>query len=129
MRTKIPLLAGISASMLLAACATTSFQEYQGPDIIHGKGGTVRKADGIDFWDNGEPYRKYKILGVINDSRDYGKIASAFRDESIAKITRERGGDAVIVLSNSLEYSGVDYWTRGSDFNRTMKFIVVKYLP
>jgi hypothetical protein len=115
--------------MLIVSCGTTTFTEYRGPSLVEGKGGTVRNVGGIEFWENGDPNRKYRILGVINDSRDEGAIARSSRDGSIAKITRERGGDAVILVGNSHEYNGVDFFTKGPEYKNVTKLVVVKYLP
>ena len=60
---------------LITSCSSTTFTEYRGASIVQGKGGTLRVVDGVDFWENGDPNRKYKILGVIDDSRGDGLIS------------------------------------------------------
>jgi hypothetical protein len=64
-----------ASTLLLTACAHTNFTEYRGPSVVAGKGGTVKNGDGIDIWENGDPDRKYQILGVIDDSRGTGVFA------------------------------------------------------
>lgn len=62
----------VLASSLLAGCATTEYKAYEGKgNVIDGKGGTKVVVDGMEIWDNGEPPRKFKILG-IDDQRPGG---------------------------------------------------------
>lgn len=95
----------------LVSCAT-NFTEYRGQGIIGGKGGTIKVVDGIDLWETGEPDRKCRILGVIDDD---GKS-----DSAVAKIARKRGGNAVI-------HAGVDRLGNVDGRMRT-KLLVVKYV-
>lgn len=79
-------------SGLVTSCSSTKFMEYRGPNIVQGKGGTLRVVDGVDFWENGDPDRKYKILGVIDDSRGDGLISRIGKDSDIANKAKEYGG-------------------------------------
>src|ERR1017187_9647440 len=96
-----------TVALLATACSTTTFTEYRGQGIAEGKGGSVRTVDGVEFWENGEPDRKFHILGVIDDFRGES-ILVAGKDGAIAKIAREHGGDAVILAGGSREFRGVD---------------------
>jgi hypothetical protein len=118
----------IVAATILCGCSSTNFTEYRGPAVIEGKGGTVKVVDGIDFWENGEPDRKYKILGVIDDSRADGLIQRLGQDSSIAKTARERGGDGVILSGSSREFRGVNLNSGAANYRRMTKVIVVKYV-
>ena len=114
-----------AVSMFAAGCSTT-FTEYRGQSIVEGKGGTVRKVDGIDFWENGDPDRKYQILGVIDDSRG-DSIFVPGKDGAIAKVAREHGGDAVVLLRSERELGAID--NDGSvHYRRITKVAVVKYV-
>jgi hypothetical protein len=62
---KLQIIIALSTVCIFAAgCSTTTFTEFRGQGVLEGKGGTVRKVGGIDFWENGEPDRKYRILGL-----------------------------------------------------------------
>jgi len=122
MRTKrmVQLSATTGFIVLLAGCAlytSTRFTEYRGPSEFEGNGGTVRTVDGIDVWQTGTPNRKFKVLGVIEQSHYdnhslMSAIAGASKDSEIIKQVKTHGGDAVIILSSSSAITG--FSTRGS---------------
>ncbi|MGA2138910.1 MAG: hypothetical protein ABSH14_08625 [Verrucomicrobiia bacterium] len=114
--------------LVTSGCSTTTFTEYRGANIVEGKGGTVRVVNGIDFWENGDPNRKYKILGVIDDSRGEGIISRSSRDDDIAQAAHERGADAVIFAGSDREFRGVDLNSGGAYYKRITKLIAVKYV-
>ena len=114
------------ATVLLCGCSTTNFTEYRGPAVVQGNGGTVRAVDGIDFWENRDPDRKFKILGVIDDRRGDGILSRSGRDSAIAKVAHMRGGDAVILMNSDRELSGVDQYGN-VHYKRNTKLMVVKY--
>ena len=72
-----------------------------------------------------------------------GWVHDMLKDGAIAKIARERGGDAVILSGSSREFHGVDFAESplsfdienisdlriGAKYKRITKFVVVKYLP
>ena len=115
-------------TILLTSCSTTNFTEYHDQNIIEGKGGMVRVVEGIDFWEKGEPDRKYKILGVIDDSRDEGFSFQFLKDEDIALGVRKRGGDAVILTDSSREVGDVDMNGGTVRYRQISKFVVVRYV-
>jgi hypothetical protein len=115
-------------SVLLVSCATTNFTEYRGESVVRGKGGAVRKVEGIDFWENGDPNRKYRILGVIDDTRGDGLISRARKDTDIAEVARQYGGDAVVLIGSDREIRGVDVYYGGVDYRRITKLLVVQYV-
>lgn len=115
-------------TILLTSCSTTNFTEYHDQNIIEGKGGMVRVVEGIDFWEKGEPDRKYKILGVIDDSRDEGFSFQFLKDKDIALGARKRGGDAVILTDSSREVGDVDMNGGTVRYRQISKFVVVRYV-
>lgn len=127
--TRRHLLAIALVAMLVTSCSSTNFIEYRGQGVVEGKGGTVRVVEGIDFWENGEPNRKYRILGVIDDSRGEGLISRRGKDKAIANVARERGGDAVILSGSSREFRGMDLDSGAARYKRITKLVVVKYVP
>jgi len=56
----------IMLACILVGCATVVFQPYEGKsNLYEGDGGTKVVVDGIDFWANGSPPRKYSIIGMV----------------------------------------------------------------
>ena len=141
------LLAGVLASVLCASCAvipSTTFTEFRGADTMTGTGGTVRTVDGIDFWETGTPNRNYRILGVIDDSRTDAPLMKLLnKDGAIARVAKEHGGDAVVMLDASRTLKGYTANTAAYVSGNTItgtttgqaqyrvgtKLYVVKYLP
>jgi hypothetical protein len=114
-------------SGLVVSCSSTHFMEYRGPNVVQGKGGTLRVVDGVDFWENGDPDRKYKILGLIDDTRGDGLISRMGKDSDIANRAKKHGGDAVIFIANDRELRGVDLNSGVAYYRRVTKLLVVKY--
>lgn len=101
-----------AAACLLAGCASTEFKAYEGPNTFEGKGGTKTMVDGMELWDNGEPPRKFKVLGIVEDERPGGVIPMMRLRGDIVKKAKEVGADAVIQLSSRSQITG--YQTTGS---------------
>jgi hypothetical protein len=102
----------LSAFLLSSSIASASdFVSYEGKDAIQeGTGGEKKIVDGIDFWSNGAPPRKFKIIGFITDSRLksglIGMIRMSGLDSSIAKEAKKAGGDAVILTTSEAVTKG-----------------------
>lgn len=112
MKTLLAVLAVLVLS-LAAGCATTEYKPYQAKDnVFEGKGGTKVVVDGMELWDNGDPPRKFKVLGVIDDQRPGGIIPMSQLRSDMVKKAREAGGDAVVQLGNQSQIAG--YYTSGS---------------
>jgi hypothetical protein len=104
----------LGATLLLACSSVLAadFVSYEGRDAVRqGNGGEKKTVDGVDFWSNGEPPKKYKIIGYITDSRFKSGLVGMIRmsglDSSIAKETRKAGGDAVILTQSEVETKAV----------------------
>jgi hypothetical protein len=128
-------------ALLLVGCSTTKFDEYHGSEILQGKGGVMHSVDGIDFWEHGDPDRKYKILGALETSpkkriplgRLSGLVSnSGDRESGIAKAAHKRGGDAVVVVAKapdpSADASEATDGRSGHRSHQRFTFVVVKYL-
>lgn len=101
------------AASLLAGCATTEYKVFEGKgNVIEGKGGTKVVVDGMEIWDSGEPPRKFKVLGIIDDERPGGLIPMSQLRSDMVKKAREAGGDAVVQVNNQSQIAG--YYTSGS---------------
>jgi len=98
---------------VLAGCATTEFKTYEAKNnVFEGKGGTKVVVDGMEFWDSGDPPRKFKVLGIIDDQRPGGIIPMAQLKGDIVKRAKVEGADAVIELGSQSQITG--FYTSGS---------------
>lgn len=123
----------IALLLILAGCATADFQPYVGRNNLHeGQGGTKLVVDGVDFWANGSPPLKYKIVGVITSQIGQGAGDEDLIRDSVASKVKEVGGDAVIQMSDSNSSNGI-FRASPTMFlalgKKTMSFEVIKYLP
>ena len=116
----------------MVACATVDYQPYEGRNnVFEGEGGTKVAVDGIDFWANGTPPRKFAIVGVVT-----GEIGSGYGDEaiirsSVARAVKERGGNAAIQMTNNSSFAGIVRTAPGVYFAsgvRKIQFAVIRYL-
>jgi hypothetical protein len=101
-KTRVTVFASLLLGLSLAHAS--DFVAYEGKDAIQeGKGGEKKTVDGIDFWSNGAPPRKFKIIGFVTDSRLksglIGMIRMSGLDSSIAKEAKKAGGDAVVLTN------------------------------
>ena len=98
---------------IFTGCASTEYKAFEGKsNVIDGKGGTKIVVDGMEIWDNGEPPRKFRVLGIIDDERPGGLIPMSQLRGDMVKKAREVGGDAIIQLNNQSQIAG--YYTSGS---------------
>jgi len=86
---------------LISGCSLvkTDYKSFEGSlsGIVQGKGGAKVVIDDMDIWDDGEPPRKFRVMGFIDDIRETGLLLLSSRS-NIVKKAREAGGDAVIKL-------------------------------
>jgi len=106
MINKIKLLILTITLFLLTSCASVNFTQYRSSEILQGKGGSIRVIDGVDFWENGEPDQKYKIIGVIDYKGNDAPISNLSMNTKIAKKAKENGGNGVILVSEEKEIRG-----------------------
>ena len=116
----------------LAGCATVDFQPYEGKNNLYeGEGGTKVVVDGIDFWANGSPPRKYSIIGMVVSEIGSGVGDEAIIRSSVAGEVKKQGGDAAVQVNNNSSFAGVIrtapnfYMAAGV---RRMQFAVVEYV-
>lgn len=133
-----------SLAMVAPAEARTRFEPYEARNsIVEGQGGSRTTKDGVDFWTMGDPPRRYQIVGVITDRRGTGWLAgNAVGSSSVAKIVKEAGCDAVIVLDQSSQVTGYFHYGQanasgnsayGTGWSEpieraTTRMLVIKYL-
>lgn len=104
----LKLLAVAALAAVLVGCGTTNFKPYEpvGDGIIEGKGGAKSIVDGLEVWEHGEPPRKFKLIGLIDDERGGGPIPMSRMMSDVVKKARESGGDAVIQVRSESQLVG-----------------------
>jgi hypothetical protein len=103
--------------VLVAGCASTNYSAFEGGRVVEGTGGTKKTVDGIDIWNNGSPPRKFKVIGIIDDSRRQTLIGMAGYEGALVKKAKEVGGDAIIILDAHSEIVG--YYNSGGSGTAT----------
>ena len=89
----------LAVAMPTVLIASPEFLAYEGRNAIHdGQGGEKKNVEGVDFWFNGDPPHRFKVLGAITDRRMktgiYGMIRMSGLEPEIAKLAKNAGGDA-----------------------------------
>ncbi|WP_018291275.1 hypothetical protein [Verrucomicrobium sp. 3C] len=80
--------------LFFCSCANTTYIPYKGGARTVGKGASLHKINGIDFWTDGLPPRPYKLVGVIHDSRSGLRRDDLQQD--LAKVAKKMGADAIL---------------------------------
>ena len=98
----------MALAMAGPAVARAKFVPYEGnASVERGEGGTRVQKNGIDYWTTGAPPRSYEIVGVITDTRDTDMWKTdAIGSKKVAKLVRQAGGDAVIMVSQNHRQRG-----------------------
>ena len=97
----------LALALIFCGCASTNYKSFEGKEtVFDGNGGTRSTIDGIDFWEYGDPPRKYKLMGIIEDERPGGIISMARLKGDIAKKAKELSADAVIMLGSGSKVRG-----------------------
>jgi hypothetical protein len=119
-------------TILLCGCASPKFASYSGSEVFQGTGGgTERTVNGIQFWEHGEPGRKYKILGVIEHSHKHEHFSSfGSTDAAIAKVANEQGGNAILFVAKDQEPpgEGLDGVFGNWSNRRSTTLVVIKFV-
>lgn len=118
--------------VLLSGCATVDYQPYEGKNNLYeGSGGTRVVVDGIDFWANGTPPRKYSIVGMVVSEVGSGIGDEALIRSAVASEVKKKQGNAAIQVNNNSTFGGVIrtapgfYMTTGV---KSMQFAVIRYV-
>src|SRR5947208_8950645 len=129
----------LAITVLCVGCTSTDFQSWEGRNsVVEGRGGTRKVVDGMDVWTFGDPPRRFQVLGVIQDERPGGRLYVAQLNHDVVQKARERGGNAVILVSSASQLRG--YYTEGSAnaygfdattvpiTRRSSTYIVIRYV-
>ena len=136
----------IAAASVSCASFTPEFQSWEGLNsVIEGRGGTRIVVDGMDVWTHGDPPRRYRVLGIMQDKRPAAAVAYWIKHD-IVPMARQSGGDAVILVLSQPQVTGYStfgnataygYGNFSSAFGssttvpitrRTSTFVVIKYV-
>lgn len=98
------------------ALAAPEFSRYYGKDAIQeGRGGEMKQVEGVEFWTNGGPPRRFEVIGFLTDRRHKTGLLGSMRmsglEKAIAKAAKENGGEGVILIGSEAEVTG--YATTG----------------
>lgn len=103
----------VAVLMVVFACAEAlaqDFTAFEGKGLREGEGGAKKTVDGVDFWSDGSPPFKFKIIGVITDRRHktglIGKMRMSSLEPDVAQVAKEHGGDGVILVAAEAEGVG-----------------------
>ena len=125
-------IASFMIAIALVGCATVDFQPYEGRNNrFEGEGGTKLVVDGIDFWANGTPPRKFSLVGMVVSEVGSGVGDEAFIRSAVAGEVKKHGGDEAIQVNNNSSFAGIIraapgiYMAAGV---RRMQFAVIKYV-
>lgn len=131
---------------LLSTCAlytSTNFSRFQGSSEYIGNGGTAKTVNGIDVWTYGEPNRRFRVLGIIDQSYHnnrsiMARIAGASLESDLVACAKEHGGDAIIYIGSDTVIDGfkTTAWASGQTVKArtrattetSTKVAVIKYL-
>ena len=102
----INIMVSFAVIALAAGCASTDYSTFEGGKIIQGTGGTKKTVDGMDIWRDGSPPRKFRIVGIIDDTRRQSLISMAGYEAGLVKKAREAGGDSIVILDARSEIVG-----------------------
>lgn len=110
-------LAGALALGVLCVGCQTEFKEWRGGGVQKGSGGACVVVDGVEMWSYGAPNRRYRVIGVLEDSRPGGVIPMARRDGNIAQEAKEHGADGVIIIGAQKENVGTLHQMNAQSFS------------
>jgi len=118
--------------VLLTACASVNYQPYEGKAgaVFEGQGGSKLVVDGIEFWDNGAPPRKFMVLGYATGAIGAGAYADNMIRSGIAKEVKAKGGSAAILVNGNTSFRGIVQAAPGvytAANTRELKYAVIQY--
>jgi len=98
----------LAAALCISGCATTTYKTFETrrEGIVEGRGGTKAVQDGMDFWDYGDPPRRFRVIGIIEDERPGGVIPMSQLRSDMVKKAREVGGHALIQIRSQAQVVG-----------------------
>jgi hypothetical protein len=134
------LIAFAALAALLAGCAQTNYQQYEGRggagQIVEGQGGTKEVIDGYEIWDNGSPPRRYAVLGVVAVEDFDNPFGNQRIRSALSAQIKAAGGDAAVVMDSAGggQSIGIGFNSRGQAATATAfgkkkaRWQIIKYL-
>mgnify|MGYP000880667871 CR=1 FL=1 len=117
--------------LALAGCggwATATYRPYEArePRIIEGSGGAREIVDGVDVWTNGDPPRRYQVIGTV-ELHSYDGYGSPL--PSLARKVRDAGGQAAVRVERASGSESIMLRGVGASYPTTRAtYLVVRYL-
>ena len=126
------LIAFLFSILSVIGCASTDYQPYEGKNNVYeGDGGTKVTVNGVDFWANGTPPRKYAILGMVVSEIGGGVGDEYLIRSAVSGEVKRHGGDAAIQINDNKSFSGIVRTSPGvymAASVKKMQFAIVRYL-
>jgi len=131
-----------------ASALALDFKRFYGRDaVVEGSGGEMEQVEGVEYWTNGDPPRRYEVIGYIEDRRQASGLIGMARLKSlpkqVARMVKDNGGDAFILVGSETDVVGYAsnmnatangnraYGTANAVAvkKRESRFAVIRYLP
>jgi hypothetical protein len=119
--------------LILSGCASIDYQPFEGraDAVWEGQGGSKLVVNGIDFWDNGSPPRKFKVVGYATGAVGAGIGADGIIRDAVASKVRALNGSAAILVTGNTSSLGFvqaapNTWMTAR--TRELKYAVVRYI-
>lgn len=112
----------------------TTFTPYQGSNQYPAGSGSVKTVDGIDIWTTGDPDKRYKVIGIIEQSHrktvsaTFSFLTGMGLESELVEVAKKNGADAVVALSEKSQITGLN--TRGTyaESTSTTRYAAVQYI-
>lgn len=88
------------AGLMLGGCGAyePEFERYVRPGgVTKGTGGTVATVEGVDFWQDGTPPRRYRMVGEIQEGWRYPGM-DRVEMKRVAPVVKAHGGNATVYI-------------------------------
>jgi hypothetical protein len=103
---KLFFIVSLAALFLFLSGCVTDYYAYQGGAPIIGQGGASKRVDGIDIWLIGTPPAEISDHWIHRRCSAWGPIPMARKNAKLADVAKQRGGDGVLMQSDSAQYMG-----------------------
>jgi hypothetical protein len=87
--------------LMLAGCGSDApeFRQYVGAaEVSQGSGGMLERVEGIDFWQDGAPPRRYRILGQVDEEWRTPEMDRVDM-RRLAPVVKSAGGDGAVLVT------------------------------
>lgn len=144
LRAPIFIFVAVLVSSMPAPAHAQDFIAFEGKNAVkEGEGGAKKTVEGVEFWSDGAPPRKFRLLGYVTDRRQKNGLLGMARmsslEKDVAEVVKNNGGDAAILMASEAETVGMignafatgnrsAFGTSVGVQKQNSKYAVVKYL-